>query len=43
MSVDAETRDLIARALAEDLGTGDVTADAVVPDGTIAAATIDDA
>ena len=29
--MDPETRDLVARALAEDLGAGDVTADAVVP------------
>jgi nicotinate-nucleotide pyrophosphorylase (carboxylating) len=33
MSVDPETRDLVARALAEDLGSGDVTAEAVVPEG----------
>jgi nicotinate-nucleotide pyrophosphorylase (carboxylating) len=32
MGVDADTRDLVARALAEDLGSGDVTAEAVVPD-----------
>jgi nicotinate-nucleotide pyrophosphorylase (carboxylating) len=31
MAVDADTRDLVARALAEDLGSGDVTAEAVVP------------
>src|ERR687897_18227 len=40
MSVDAETRDLVARALAEDLGTGDVTAEAVVPGDVIGTATI---
>ena len=34
--VDASLRDLVARALAEDLGTGDITADAVVPQGAIA-------
>ncbi|HEY7268036.1 MAG TPA: carboxylating nicotinate-nucleotide diphosphorylase [Solirubrobacterales bacterium] len=32
MEVDADTRDLVARALAEDLGAGDVTAEAVVPE-----------
>ena len=31
MTVDPETRELVAGALAEDLGAGDVTADAVVP------------
>jgi nicotinate-nucleotide pyrophosphorylase (carboxylating) len=30
--MDAETRELVARALQEDLGDGDVTADAVVPE-----------
>jgi nicotinate-nucleotide pyrophosphorylase (carboxylating) len=40
MSVDAETRDLVARALAEDLGTGDVTSEAVVPGDVIGTATI---
>ncbi|HEY1333586.1 MAG TPA: carboxylating nicotinate-nucleotide diphosphorylase, partial [Myxococcaceae bacterium] len=30
--MDAETRELVARALLEDLGPGDVTAEAVVPD-----------
>ena len=40
MSVDAETRDLVARALAEDLGTGDITAEAVVPGDVIGTATI---
>jgi nicotinate-nucleotide pyrophosphorylase (carboxylating) len=33
-------RDLVARALAEDLGDGDVTAEAVVPEGATAEATI---
>jgi nicotinate-nucleotide pyrophosphorylase (carboxylating) len=32
MSVDADTRELVARALQEDLGSGDVTAEAVVPE-----------
>jgi nicotinate-nucleotide pyrophosphorylase (carboxylating) len=40
MGVDAETRDLVARALAEDLGAGDVTAEAVIPEGTTATGTI---
>ncbi len=31
MAIDPDTRDLVARALREDLGTGDVTAEAVVP------------
>ena len=31
MEIDADTRELVARALLEDLGPGDVTADAVVP------------
>src|SRR5215210_8154615 len=31
MAIDPATRDLVARALREDLGPGDVTADAVVP------------
>jgi nicotinate-nucleotide pyrophosphorylase (carboxylating) len=34
MTIDPETRELVARALAEDLGAGDVTAEAVVPEGT---------
>ncbi len=37
---DAEIKDLVARALAEDLGAGDVTAEAVVPEGAEARATI---
>jgi nicotinate-nucleotide pyrophosphorylase (carboxylating) len=40
MSNDAQTRDLIARALAEDLGAGDLTAEAVVPEGAEGRATI---
>jgi nicotinate-nucleotide pyrophosphorylase (carboxylating) len=40
MTVDPETRDLVARALAEDLGPGDVTAEAVVPDDASGRATI---
>jgi nicotinate-nucleotide pyrophosphorylase (carboxylating) len=40
MSVAPETRDLVARALAEDLGAGDVTADAVVPADATARAAI---
>jgi nicotinate-nucleotide pyrophosphorylase (carboxylating) len=40
MSVDPETRDLVARALAEDLGSGDVTAEAVVAADASGQATI---
>jgi nicotinate-nucleotide pyrophosphorylase (carboxylating) len=40
MTVDDETRQLVARALAEDLGGGDVTAEAVVDAGASARATI---
>jgi len=32
MPHDSDTRDLVARALLEDLGAGDVTAEAVVPE-----------
>jgi nicotinate-nucleotide pyrophosphorylase (carboxylating) len=32
MTIEAETRDLVARALAEDLGEGDLTGEAVVPE-----------
>src|SRR5215208_6705029 len=32
MEVDPDTRELVARALLEDLGSGDVTAEAVVPE-----------
>ena len=38
--MDADTRELVARALAEDLGSGDVTAEAVVPAEATAHATI---
>jgi nicotinate-nucleotide pyrophosphorylase (carboxylating) len=40
MNVDAETRELVARALLEDLGAGDVTAEAVVPEDATGEATI---
>jgi nicotinate-nucleotide pyrophosphorylase (carboxylating) len=40
MDVDSETRDLVARALLEDLGSGDVTAEAVVPADATGDATI---
>jgi nicotinate-nucleotide pyrophosphorylase (carboxylating) len=40
MSVDPETQALVARALAEDLGSGDVTAEAVVPADASGQATI---
>src|SRR5262249_3701726 len=33
LTVDADTRELVARALQEDLGPGDVTAEAGVPEG----------
>jgi nicotinate-nucleotide pyrophosphorylase (carboxylating) len=39
-TVDPSLRDLVARALAEDLGSGDITADAVVPEGATATARI---
>jgi len=38
--MDAALHDLVARALAEDLGTGDVTAEAVVPEDASATARI---
>jgi nicotinate-nucleotide pyrophosphorylase (carboxylating) len=38
--VSDEARDLVARALAEDVGSGDVTTRAVVPEGARARATI---
>ena len=38
--IDADTRDLVARALLEDLGPGDVTAEAVVPADATGRATI---
>jgi nicotinate-nucleotide pyrophosphorylase (carboxylating) len=40
MSIDAHTRDLVARALAEDIGSGDVTARAVIPEDAPGRATI---
>ena len=40
MELDSDTRELIARALAEDLGAGDVTSDAVVPADVTGKATI---
>jgi nicotinate-nucleotide pyrophosphorylase (carboxylating) len=40
MKVDSDTRELVARALLEDLGSGDVTAEAVVPEDATGRATI---
>ena len=40
MEIDRDTRELIARALAEDLGAGDVTAEAIVPEDAEGRATI---
>jgi nicotinate-nucleotide pyrophosphorylase (carboxylating) len=40
MEIDSDTRELVARALLEDLGPGDVTAEAVVPDDATGHATI---
>jgi len=40
MEIDADTRELVARALLEDLGPGDVTAEAVVPEDATGRATI---
>src|SRR5436309_7913890 len=40
MSVDSDTRELVARALLEDLGPGDITAEAVVPEEASGRATI---
>src|SRR4051794_38940239 len=40
MEIDTDTRDLVARALLEDLGSGDVTAEAVVPEDATGHATI---
>jgi nicotinate-nucleotide pyrophosphorylase (carboxylating) len=40
MEIDADTRELVARALREDLGPGDVTAEAVVPADARGRATI---
>jgi nicotinate-nucleotide pyrophosphorylase (carboxylating) len=38
--IDTDTQDLVARALAEDLGPGDVTSEAVVPEDATGHATI---
>jgi len=38
--VDATIRDLVARALAEDVGAGDITAEAVIPEDAVATARI---
>jgi nicotinate-nucleotide pyrophosphorylase (carboxylating) len=38
--VDASLRELVARALAEDVGTGDITAEAIVPEDAAATARI---
>jgi nicotinate-nucleotide pyrophosphorylase (carboxylating) len=40
MEIDSDTRELVARALLEDLGPGDVTAEAVVPADASGRATI---
>jgi nicotinate-nucleotide pyrophosphorylase (carboxylating) len=40
MEIDADTRELVARALLEDVGPGDVTAEAVVPEDATGEATI---
>ena len=40
MTIDSETRELVAKALLEDLGSGDVTAEAVVPEDAAGKATI---
>jgi nicotinate-nucleotide pyrophosphorylase (carboxylating) len=40
MTIDSDTRDLVAQALLEDLGSGDVTAEAVVPEDLQGKATI---
>jgi nicotinate-nucleotide pyrophosphorylase (carboxylating) len=40
VEVDSETRELVARALLEDIGPGDVTAEAVVPEDATGRATI---
>src|SRR3954447_13377704 len=40
LKVDTDTRELVARALLEDLGSGDVTAEAVVPEEASGRATI---
>jgi nicotinate-nucleotide pyrophosphorylase (carboxylating) len=40
VKIDSDTRELVARALLEDLGSGDVTAEAVVPEHASGRATI---
>ena len=40
MEIDSDTRELVARALLEDVGAGDVTAEAVVPEDALGRATI---
>jgi nicotinate-nucleotide pyrophosphorylase (carboxylating) len=40
VTIDSETRELVAKALLEDLGSGDVTAEAVVPEDAAGRATI---
>jgi nicotinate-nucleotide pyrophosphorylase (carboxylating) len=40
MDLDTDTRELVARALLEDLGDGDVTAEAVIPEDASGQATI---
>jgi nicotinate-nucleotide pyrophosphorylase (carboxylating) len=40
MEIDSDTRELVARALLEDLGPGDVTAEAVVPEDATGRATL---
>jgi nicotinate-nucleotide pyrophosphorylase (carboxylating) len=40
MEIDSDTRELVARSLLEDLGSGDVTADAVAPEDASGQATI---
>ena len=40
MEIDSDTRELVARALLQDLGSGDVTAEAVVPEDATGRATI---
>ena len=40
VEIDSDTRDLVARALLEDLGSGDVTTEAVVPEDALGRATI---
>jgi nicotinate-nucleotide pyrophosphorylase (carboxylating) len=40
VATESDTRELVARALLEDLGSGDITAEAVVPEGASGRATI---